>query len=160
MSPTPRGGGRLEPQRGDRVSPGRVALWCFRRGGSPQLVLERKAPEELDLRFPSFLPDGDRFLYFVRRAQGQNRIYVSSLGGAPPKLIHEGQSRAIFAPPGHLLFARDGVLLAQRFDERSLQLLGEPRPLANRILHFRSNGGANFSASDRGMLAYTEGPMS
>jgi len=126
-------------------------------GGSPQLVLERKAPEELDLRFPSFLPDGDRFLYFVRRAQGQNRIYVSSLGGAPPKLIHEGQSRAIFAPPGHLLFARDGVLLAQRFDERSLQLLGEPRPLANRILHFRSNGGANFSASDRGMLAYTEG---
>jgi Tol biopolymer transport system component len=125
-------------------------------GGSPQLVLERDAPEELDLRFPSFLPDGDRFLYFVRRAQGQNRIYVSSLGGAPPTLIHEGQSRAIFARPSHLLFARDGVLLAQRFDERSLRLLGEPRPLASRVFHHLGNGGANFSVSDGGTLVYTE----
>ena len=125
-------------------------------GGSPQLVLERDAPEELDLRFPSFLPDGDRFLYFVRRAQGQNRVYVSSLAAVPPKLIHEGQSRAVVARSGHLLFARDGVLFAQRFDERSLQLLGEPRPLASRVFHHLGNGGANFSVSDGGTLVYTE----
>jgi Tol biopolymer transport system component len=125
-------------------------------GGSPQLALERNPPEELDLRFPSFLPDGDRFLYFVRRAQGQNRVYVSSLAGAPPKLIHEGQSRAVFARSGHLLFARDGVLLAQPFDGRSLEPLGEPRPLASRVFHHLGNGGASFSVADRGALVYTE----
>ena len=125
-------------------------------GGSPQLVLERNPPEELDLRFPSFLPDGDRFLYFVRRAQGQNRVYVSSLAGAPPKLIHEGQSRAVFARSGHLLFARDGVLLAQPFDGRSLEPLGEPRPLASRVFHHPGTGGASFSVADRGALVYTE----
>jgi Tol biopolymer transport system component len=125
-------------------------------GGSPQLVLERKAPEELDLRFPSFLPDGDRFLYFVRRDKGQNRVYASSLGAALPKLIHEGQSRAVFARSGHLLFARDGVLVAQPFDERSLEPLGEPRPLASRVFHHLGNGGANFSVSDVGTLVYTE----
>jgi Tol biopolymer transport system component len=125
-------------------------------GGKAQLVVERKAPEELDLRFPSFLPDGKRFLYFVRRAEGQNRVYLSTLVGGAPQLIHDGQSRALFAS-GHLLFVRDGVLLGQRVDKRSLRPLGEPRPVVSRVFHHPGSGWANFSVSERGTLAYAHG---
>jgi len=133
------------------------SLWGIAAaGGSPRLVLERSAPEELDLRFPSFLPDGERFLYFVRRAEGANRIYLGSLDGGPPQLVHEGQSRALFAS-GHLLFVRDGVLFAERVDERTFRPLGELRPLASRVFHHAGSGWANFSVSDRGTLVYAEG---
>jgi Tol biopolymer transport system component len=145
-------------------SPGGVILFSQKgslyqiaaAGGTPQLLLERRSPEELDLRFPGFLPDGRRFLYFVRRAEGPNRVYVSSLAADPPKLVHEGQSRTLYARSGHLLYARDGVLVAQRFDERSLEPLGEPQPLVSGVFHHPGNGGANFSVADRGTLAYTE----
>ena len=34
---------------------------------------------------------------------------------------------------GHLLFLREGTLLAQAFDERSLQPQGDPIPVAERV---------------------------
>jgi dipeptidyl aminopeptidase/acylaminoacyl peptidase len=55
-----------------------------------------------------------------------------------------------------LLYARDGVLVAQRFDERSLEPLGEPQPLVSGVFHHPGNGGASFSVSGQGTLVYTE----
>ena len=125
-------------------------------GGQPQVVVQR-GPGELFLRFPSFLPDGRRFLYLVRQADGPSRIYVGSLdAGAPPTLVHEGQSRAVLARTGHLLFVRDGVLLAQRFDDRALRLVGEPRPIATRVANNPATGHAGFSVAERGPLVYLE----
>jgi hypothetical protein len=38
-----------------------------------------------------------------------------------------------YADPGYLVFVRDGVLLAQRFDAENASLAGTPTPLAPRV---------------------------
>jgi hypothetical protein len=57
---------------------------------------------------------------------------------------------------GHLLFLREGTLLAQVFDERSLQLQGDLIPVAERVESFHLSG--LFSVSPSGVLAYSAGP--
>jgi len=126
-------------------------------GGAPQVVLRRHSVEELALRFPSFLPDGQRFLYFARRLKGPHRLYIGSLSGSEaPRLVHEGHSRAELSATGHLLFVRDGVLVTQPFDEGSLRPWGDPKPIAPRVANHPGNGRASFSVSRHGALAYVE----
>jgi hypothetical protein len=104
-------------------------------GGASQLVLEPAAPGELFLRWPSFLPDGRRFLYFARPVKESSRVYARSLDGAErSSLVLEGDTRAVFSPSGHLLFVRSGVLVAQPVDQVSLRPLGEPKPIAPRVI--------------------------
>ena len=125
-------------------------------GGRPQLV-RRRGPGEVALRFPSFFRDGRRFLFQVQREDGPSRTYAASLDAAnEPVLVSEGQSRAVLARTGHLLFVQDGTLFAQRFDDRALRLVGEPRAIATRVANNPSTGHARFSVGDRGPLFYAE----
>jgi serine/threonine protein kinase len=80
-------------------------------------------------RSPWMLPDGDHFLYLDRRA---NEIRLGSTDGAPTVRVGVGASNAIFAS-GHLLFIRDGVLMAQAFDPSSHVLSGPPRAVAPHV---------------------------
>jgi dipeptidyl aminopeptidase/acylaminoacyl peptidase len=57
---------------------------------------------------------------------------------------------------GRLLFLREGTLLAQAFDERSLQAQGDPMPVAERVGSYHLS--AFFSVSPSGVLAYSAGP--
>src|SRR5688500_17713111 len=91
--------------------------------------------------FPSFLSDGRRFLYLrVSRTNPETSgIYLGELGAdslsVGNRLITTGFGAAFVAPagsgPGVIVFARDGALFAQRFDEPRLELLGEPIRLAD-----------------------------
>jgi eukaryotic-like serine/threonine-protein kinase len=58
---------------------------------------------------------------------------------------------------GHLLFVREGALLAQALDPRTMQLEGEPVPIANDVGVFPGYGMAAFAASETGILAYSPG---
>ncbi len=57
---------------------------------------------------------------------------IGSLGSkSAPKLLLAGDTPAVYAPAwnggkGHLLFLREGVLMAQVFDADRLELAGEP----------------------------------
>jgi Tol biopolymer transport system component len=55
---------------------------------------------------------------------------------------------------GYLLYPREGSLVAQAFDEKSLRLSGEPVVVVERIAYFDKTGWAEFSASETGVLAY------
>ena len=66
-------------------------------------------------------------------------------------------ARALFAPEGYLLYARESVLLAQPFDPKGLRLSGEPLTVAGRIPYFAVTGGADFAVSGSGALAFVEG---
>ena len=71
------------------------------------------------------------------------------------------ESGALYAPPGYLLFVREGTLMAQAFDARARQVTGEPLPVAEGV--GRVGGGAPtsyaaFSASATGVLAYGSAP--
>jgi len=92
--------------------------------------------------FPSFLPDGRHYLYLrvERAAPDRSGIYLAEVGkaaiGGKP-LIATGFPAA-FVPsvdrgPGVIVFARDGRLFGQRFDEKALRLLNAPTQLADHI---------------------------
>jgi hypothetical protein len=92
---------------------------------------------------PSFLSDGRRFIYLrvVRSKPEGSGIYVGDLGsestGLGERLIATGFP-AKYVPAaddgsGFIVFAQDGALYAQRFDEAQLTLTGERRRLADRI---------------------------
>ena len=59
-----------------------------------------------------------------------------------------------YVDPGYLVFAREGALLAQRFDADSGRVVGEPFSIAERVRYFASTGAASFATSRTGTLAY------
>jgi Tol biopolymer transport system component/predicted Ser/Thr protein kinase len=135
-------------------------------GPAPPVTQVARDRQESAHSFPWFLPDGRHFLYF-RAASGNPEvqgIYVGSLDAAPEAQSTErllaSSYGAIFAPvpgssTGHLLFLRDGTLMAQPFDPQKRQLLGAPVPVAERL--GSSNVYGFFSASANGVLVYRGG---
>jgi Tol biopolymer transport system component len=112
------------------------------------------------LTWPAFLPDGRRFLYHI----GQGRedeigVYMASLDRKESRKILPDPSKAVFVAPrpgsrvGHVLFVRQGVLLAQPVDPDSLQPAGEPLQVAQPIADTLEG----FSVSEGGTLLYRAG---
>ena len=73
--------------------------------------------------YPSFLPDGQRFLFTCVK-EGDTWINVGSLTTATSTPVLRAFSRAEYAN-GHLLFGSKGALYAQPFDPATLELSGE-----------------------------------
>jgi hypothetical protein len=109
-------------------------------------------PGQLLPGYPAFLADGRHFLFYVAERNGPGGVYASDLGGSPPKRVFDADSAAVSAS-GIVLFVRSGALLAQRFDQSRLSLLGTPRRIAERV--FRSQRGkAALSVSGSGAILY------
>ncbi|MCM2316437.1 MAG: serine/threonine-protein kinase [Thermoanaerobaculia bacterium] len=106
-------------------------------GGAPQ-PLSKLDPGETSHRWPYFLPDGKRFIFVSFLASGTDsavsKVFQSSLD-EPEKVtaITTANTSAAFVPGGYLLFGRDNVLYAQRYDPDSERVEGEPTPLTDRI---------------------------
>ena len=101
--------------------------------------------------WPSFLPDGQRFLYTSVR-DGKAWITVGSVADSTRTPILEAVSRAQFAD-GYLLFGSKGGLYAQPFDPVTLTLSGE----RVRVLDSLGQGAGNtqnysYSASTTGQV--------
>jgi eukaryotic-like serine/threonine-protein kinase len=131
-------------------------------GGTPQPVT--KLDESLNQRshrWPQFLPDGRHFLFLAQAtASGNSAIYAGSLDSGESKLLVRNESSAMYAPPGYLLFVRQGILVAQRFNANKLQLRGDAVPLAGHGAVDTAMSRANFSVSENGILVYASGTLS
>ena len=109
-------------------------------------------------RWPSFLPDGRHFLYLARSTQPEESgVYVGSLDSATSVRVMSSESRAAFASPGYLLFARDHALLAQTFDTGSLRLNGDAVEVVKDVEFSRADGYGRFTVSEHGELAFQSG---
>jgi Tol biopolymer transport system component/DNA-binding winged helix-turn-helix (wHTH) protein len=112
--------------------------------------------------WPQVLPDGKHVLYSVFDAKsGHHRASIVEMGNhSTARGLVETDSRTLYAPSlakpgtGYLVYVRAGNLLAHPFDPLSLQLSGEPMPVARQIYSFFPTGAADFSVSNNGMLAY------
>ncbi len=141
-SGSPSGGWQLESSGVMIVGqPYGVIMQCPAAGGAATPVTSVAAGDPEAHLFPSFLPDGRHFIYLSisRRTPKRTGIYVAELNNPSPvaakRLLTTGFAAtyvaAIDSGPGFLVFARDGALIAQRFDEQQLQPVGEPISLAD-----------------------------
>jgi Tol biopolymer transport system component len=121
-------------------------------GGEPFKVAE-PGPGTTRVCWPSFLPDGRRFLYLERRADRSLHVMLGEPGAASRE-VRGADSYAQYVEPGYLLFVKDGTLLAQRFDAATGAVAGEPLAIAEPVAAFQTVGWAAFAASANGTLAY------
>ncbi len=123
-------------------------------GEPPAPVAPDPSLQELQRDYPQFLPDGRHFLFHGRdQDSGDSAIYLGSLEGGAPRRLLSTDFQATYAPPGYILFMRDGNLMCQQFDVRRFELSGEPSRLAEQVA-FSPAYGAQFSVSGNGVLAY------
>jgi serine/threonine protein kinase/Tol biopolymer transport system component len=102
-------------------------------------------------RWPSFLPDGNHFLYV-----GVG-IRVASLDSPEGKLLPLNPgSNAVYAQ-GHLLFMRERTLMAQPFDVKRLETTGDAIPIAEQVQVGGGGAKGAFSVSEQGVLTYQTG---
>jgi eukaryotic-like serine/threonine-protein kinase len=129
-------------------------------GGTPQPVTElNKSRRETGHLWPHFLPGGRSFVFAAASADtSQNSVFSGSLDSSRTQLVLGGASIVSYAPPGYLVYANKGTVLAQKFDMKSLRVTGGPFPIAERVGTFGPFlPGAEFSVSATGILAYLAG---
>jgi len=121
--------------------------------------------------FPSFLPDGRHFVYLAVSGNNANLgVYSGSLDARPqeqhPKLVVATNASPIFTPAwggakAQLLYMRDGSIVAETLDTGTIQLAGQPVPIAEGVGTVTVGaGGAAYgfvAASSNGTLLYRLG---
>ncbi len=133
-------------------------------GGTPQSLTKlTEERQDFSHRWPQFMPDGKAVIYTVGY-QGMSSvddaiIEVVSLETGEQKVIHEGGYYARYVPSGHLVFIRDGTLFGMTFDAEKLEPTGSPAPLVQGITTDNGPGGAQYSFSNSGDLAYVSGEV-
>jgi len=131
------------------------------RGGTPVPVT--KLSDELKQtshRWPSFLPDGKRFIFVAMAAIDEGRgVFLSEPGAPKPRQLAGGVGLAQWVGPGGLLTVRNSRLVFMPIDSKSGAPPGAPVVVAEGLDNV-GNGGptayAPFSASSSGVLAYRD----
>jgi Tol biopolymer transport system component len=125
-------------------------------GGTPEAVTTLDAGETGHY-WPSFLPDGQRFLYSSWSNDPTLRaVYGTALGSKDKTRVFAAESNAIYSNTGHLLFHRGNAVYAQPFDPATLALSGEAARVADEVSFAEGDGRGHFSVSANGVLAYFE----
>jgi Tol biopolymer transport system component len=128
-------------------------------GGVPTVAttLDKTTGEDVH-RWPHFLPDGRHFFYTAVTGpccppSKPSVIRVSSLDANVADVpLLQAESSASYAS-GHVVFARDGTLMAQPFDPGARELHGEAIPLAEHVTR-EANRYVGAAVSENGTLVY------
>jgi eukaryotic-like serine/threonine-protein kinase len=138
------------------AAPGMGLLRLPASGGTPRpaTVLD-KARNEVAHQSPSFLPDGEHFVFSARSSTPDNNaIYLGSLNSSERKRVLSAHSDVIFVQPGYLLFRRDRTAMAQLFDPEQGVTVGDAVPIAEGVQFNTASGASSLAASQNGVLAY------
>ncbi len=162
-APTPRGGAWGEDGRIVFAAAFRTGLSIVpASGGTPAtLTTLDESRNEKSHRFPVFLPGGKSILFLAQTAEGgakhdESAIEALELSSGKRTRLIPVNSSALFDPAGNVFFWRDGTLFAQRFDPGSLEISGDPVPIASPV-SFSQNEHMLASVSGSGTLVYREG---
>ena len=110
--------------------------------------------QETSHRHPTFLADGDHFVYSVLPPTSEGwPLYVGSLRSRAVKKLGVVTSAATWVEPGYLLFDRDGRVVAQRLDARRLELVGDVVPLTETPIRTAEDATRIASGSATGRIA-------
>jgi Tol biopolymer transport system component len=129
-------------------------------GGVPAPITTLPRPGSGQVhRWPVFLPDGKRFLYFadwsVPEDGAGNGLYTASLDGGPPKLITAERAGNVASTAGLLVSGRDRSLRVQSFDPTRLELSESATSiLEQEVEQHPGFSFSDFSASQNGVLVF------
>jgi eukaryotic-like serine/threonine-protein kinase len=131
-------------------------------GGQPKEIVKIEATEgERIVKYPAALPGGKALLYTMATADSESfddaRVAAYSVRTGQRKILVEGGTHARYSLSGHLVYARNGNLLAVRFDPDLLQVTGQPTTVLEGVLMSRNTGAAAFELSTGGDLVYVPG---
>lgn len=106
--------------------------------------------------WPCFLPDGEHFLFLadIDSSAEEFTLKVGSTRSLDATTLTRVNSRVEYVG-GCVLYLKNELLVAHRFDLNKLQFIGEPVPLSGSIA--ASGERALFSASEDGTLIYQRG---
>ena len=129
-------------------------------GGTPERLttLDSKRQDFLH-RWPSFLPDGNHFLYLASATASTNEnsaVFVGSLDGNASKFLFNVSSPVAYTN-GYLLYLSGETLMARPFDQEKLEFRGDAKEVARGVLSDPYFGAAAFSVSENGVLLYQQG---
>jgi eukaryotic-like serine/threonine-protein kinase len=141
-------------------------------GGEPQVLFAVTDGTPWDVQV---LPGGDVILFGLVKnileivsgrdvvaAEGQ--VVAHSLRTGQRKVIVTNGSAPRYLPTGHLVYAREGILFARRFDAARLETSGQEVPIVTGVRRAGFVGGstsaAYFDIAATGSLAYVPGPVS
>ena len=129
------------------------------RGGEPELLIDVGGDE---LAYgPTLLPGGEFVLFGISPVnEPQNgRIVVESLINGERRNLGENGNDARYVSTGHLVYARNDVLLAVPFDLETLTVTGAARPLVPDVKRANASqtGVAQYGIADDGTLVYLTG---
>jgi serine/threonine protein kinase len=105
--------------------------------------------------FPTFLPDGRRFLFDA--AGEEAGLYLGSLDNQETKRLTAPARGSAYLPSGWVLWRQGPALVAQRIDLEREELVGDRVIVADPVALDGTTTGRGFSASDTGLLAYRAG---
>ena len=136
-------------------------LWRVSAQGGQAHEVTRPDPgrREQSHRWPSFLPGGRAALFTILDASGRiDRSAIALLNiqtGRWARIIERGTC-ARYLPSGHIVYARNGALLAVRFNLGTLETVGDPVPVASGVQMDREPGmgDASFAVSPSGSVAF------
>jgi Tol biopolymer transport system component len=131
-------------------------------GGTPQpLTTLDKQAGEVTQRWSQVLPGG-KALLFTSDTHTNNyedaEIVAYSMASGQRKTLQRGGFYARYLPSGHVVYMHAGTLFAVPFDLKRLEVTGQPAPVLEDVAtNPVGSGGAQFSFSDTGNLAYVAG---
>jgi serine/threonine-protein kinase len=111
--------------------------------------------------FPQFIPGFRAVLFMVGDSDlqeySESRIEALNLDSGERKLIIEGGMSPRYASSGHLIFARQGTLMAAPFDADILQLTDRPKQVLEGVVTSEVAGFAEYALAPNGFLLYAPG---
>jgi len=141
-----------------QASPGPMPLVKISAAGGTPVPLG-----DLRGRFPQFLPDGRHFTYYASYGAAESAtrgVYVALADGSDARHLFDADSGPVYSASGHLLFVRGGTLTAHRFDPATLELKGEPFPVAGDVAVNGPMLHAPIASSAGGPVLYRTGSSS
>ena len=100
-------------------------------GAVTPLVSPDTSNRSIRQRFPQFLPDSRHYLYFVPGGEG-GAVVVDDLDRHAPVRVTASDAAAVYGA-GYLFFVRQGAIVAQAFDVRTLAVGGPVARIADGV---------------------------
>ena len=134
--------------------------------GGPLVRLTAELPRGHRALYPDLLP-GNRALMFNMITGGvpsEWDVVVESLDTGQRRVVVEGGSDPRYVSSGHILFVRNGTLMAVPFDVTRLEVAGPPLVVLEDVMQAErgdtgtlNTGAGQFAVSRSGALAYARG---